>query len=311
MKWWTWRIAILLLLAILPQILDNYYVNLMTKMLIFAIFAMSLDLVIGYMGLPSLGHAAFFGVAAYTIGIFSIKVLPIFWLNLVLSIAMAGFVAAVYGLLALRTREAYFFMITLALAEVLWAIAFSWRSFTKGDDGIPGISRPDLSFIHWPLTNVNNYFYFVLLFFVVASILLYIIVNSPFGHVILGIRESELRMRALGYNAWLYKYILFIVAGLFAGLAGTLSVYFNGFVSPSDLGIDVSAEGLLMVLLGGPGTLFGPALGAGIIVFMKNVISTYTTRWVLVLGVIYVLVVMFAPKGVLGLMSRMKSKKKI
>src|SRR4030067_3582284 len=139
MKWLIAAFAILLVLCILPQAVGNYYVNLLTNMLIFAIFSMSLDLLVGYLHLPSLGHAAFFGVAAYTIGIFSTKVLTNFWLNFSLAIMMAGAVAALFGFLVLRTRAGYFFMITLALAEVLWGIAFRWRSFTGGDDGIPNI----------------------------------------------------------------------------------------------------------------------------------------------------------------------------
>lgn len=311
MKGWIGSIGILLLLAILPQVVGIYYVNLLTKTLIFAIFAMSLDLLIGYMDLPSLGHAAFFGLAAYTIGILSKNALGSFCLNFTLGIAIAGSAATVFGLLTLRTRGAYFFMITLALAEVLSGVAFSWRSFTGGDDGIPGISRPDLGFIPWSLGNAINYFYFVLFFFVVVYILMHLIMHSPFGLTILGIRENELRMRVLGYNTWFHKYICFIISGLFAGLAGVLSLYFNGFVSPADLGVAVSAEGLLMVLLGGPGTLLGPVIGAGCIVFLKNILSTHTARWLLLLGLTYLLVVMFTPQGILGLMRRIRQEMQI
>lgn len=309
MKRWIGIVSIILLLGgILPQVLSPYYIILLTEILIFAIFAMSLDLLVGYVHLPSLGHAAFFGVASYTIGIFSTKVQNIFWVNFSLAIATATAVAAVFGLLALRTRGAYFFMITLALSQVLWGIAFKWRFFTGGDDGIPGISRPDLGFIALPLQDATNYFYFVLFFFLVAFILMQIIVRSPFGHVIFGIRESELRMRALGFNTWLYKYVFFIIAGLFAGLAGALSVYFHGFVSPAVLSIGMSAECLLMVILGGAGTLLGPVIGAGSIVLMGNIISTYTERWHLFLGVIYLLVVMVTPQGILGFIKKMKLK---
>ncbi len=294
-------LIILLILAVLPKVLGTYYVTLVTQMLISAIFAISLDLLIGYLDLPSLGHAAFFGVAAYTMGILFKKGVNHFWLNFPLGIAVAVAVAALFGLLVLRTRGAYFFMITVALAEVLWGIAFSWRFMTGGDDGIPGISRPSLGFIPFSLGGVTNYYYFVLFFFLVSFLFIYIIVHSPFGHVIVGIRENELRMRALGYNTWPYKYICFILSGLFAGVAGGLSVYFKGFVSPSDLAVTLSAEGLLMVLLGGAGTLFGPVIGAGCIIFLEHFISAYTERWLLLLGIIYILVVMFAPQGILGL----------
>jgi branched-chain amino acid transport system permease protein len=304
-------IAVLLALVILPQMVGKYYVNLLTNMLIFAIFSMSLDLLVGYLHLPSLGHAAFFGVAAYTIGIFSTKVLNSFWINFPLAIMMAGAVAAIFGLLALRTRAGYFFMITLALSEVLWGIAFRWRSFTRGDDGIPSISRPDLGFIPWSLWDATNYFYFVLFFFVVAFILMYIIVKSPFGRIILGIRENELRMRALGFNTWFYKYICFIIAALFAGLSGVLSVYLNGFVSPAALSVHMSAEALLPVLLGGAGTLFGPAIGAGTVVLLDNIVSSYTERRLLFLGIMYLIVVMFTPQGILGLINKMRLKRRV
>jgi branched-chain amino acid transport system permease protein len=301
--------AILVALGILPQVVGSYYVNLLTNMLIFAIFSMSLDLLVGYLHLPSLGHAAFFGVAAYTIGIFSTKVLSDFWLNFPLAIVMAGAAAAIFGLLVLRTRAGYFFMITLALTEVLWGIAFRWRSFTGGDDGIPNILRPDLGFIPWSMGDAINYFYFVLFFFVIAFVLMYIIVTSPFGRIILGIRESELRMRALGFNTWFYKYVCFIIAGLFAGLAGVLSVYLNRFVSPAALSVTLSAEALLPVLLGGAGTLIGPAIGAGTVVFLENMVSSYTERRLLFLGIMYLIVVMFTPQGILGLINKIRFKR--
>ncbi len=308
MNRWMGISVILLLLGILPQVLGDYYVILLTKILIFAIFAMSLDLIQGYIGLPSLGHAAFFGVGAYTIGIFSTRVLNNFWLNLPLAIAAAAMVAALFGLLVLRTRAAYFFLITAALSEVLYGIACTWRFFTGGHDGIPGIARPDIGFVPWSLLSAANYFYFVLFFFIVAFILMYVIVRSPFGHIIVSIRENELRMRALGYHTWLYKYVSFIIAGLFAGLSGGLLVYLNGFVSPDVLRISLSAEALLMVLLGGAGTLIGPVIGAASVVLLENILSSYMERYLLILGMIYVFVVMFTPQGILGLINKMRLK---
>jgi branched-chain amino acid transport system permease protein len=278
--------------------------------LIFAIFAVSFDLIFGYLRLASLGHAAFFGVAAYCVGIFSKQVSGSVLLNFLIAFGMVVFVAAIFGLLSLRTREAYFFMITLALAQMVWAIAFKWRSFTGGDDGISGILRPEISLIHWSLANPTGYFYFVLLFFVVTFILMTIMVYSPFGRIIVGIRENELRMRALGYNTVLYKYIWFIISGIFAGVAGILSAYFSGFVNPAALSVHMSAEGLIMVILGGPATLVGPAIGAVIIVFLQHTISAWTERWLFFLGIIYVLVVLFMPQGILGLIKRILSREK-
>jgi branched-chain amino acid transport system permease protein len=309
MKRWVEIAVILLLLGILPQVLGDYYVILLTKILIFGIFAMSLDLIQGYIGLPSLGHAAFFGVGAYTIGIFSTKVLNSFWINFPLAIVLSGIVAALFGLLVLRTRAGYFFLITAALSEVLYGIACTWRFFTGGHDGMPGIARPHIGFLPWSLLSTPNYFYFVLFFFIVAFVVMYVVVRSPFGHIIVSIRENELRMRALGYHTWMYKYITFIISGLFAGLSGGLLVYLNRFVSPDVLRISLSAEALLMVLLGGSGTLIGPVIGAASVVLLENIASSYTERWVLILGVIYVLVVMFTPRGILGLINKMRVKR--
>lgn len=309
MKRWIGIIILILLFGVLPQVLSRYYVILLTKVLIFAIFAMSLDLLVGYLKLPSLGHGAFFGIASYFIGVFSTRVANSFWLNFPLAIGMAVVVAALFGLLVLRTRGAYFFMISLALSQMLWGIAFSWRFLTRGDDGIPGIIRPEIAFLPWSLQEPICYLYFVLFFFIIAFILMYILVHSPFGHTILAIRESELRMRTLGYNTWLHKYVWFMISGLFAGLAGALFVYLNGFVSPTSLSVAMSADALLMVLLGGAGTLIGPVIGAGSLVLLENIVSAYTERWLLVLGIIFVLVRMTTPYGILGLLGRSEFKR--
>jgi branched-chain amino acid transport system permease protein len=287
----------------LPAVLSSYQVGLATKMLIFALFAMSLDLLVGYAGLPSLGHAAYFGVGSYTVSLLALRVADNFWIDFPAGLVMATAVSALFGLLALRTHAAYFLMITLALGQVLWGIAFGWRSFTGGDDGLPGVPRPDLG-LPWSLSNGVAFYYFVFIFFFLAAALLWIIVRSPFGHALVGIRQSEVRMEVLGYNVWLYKYCAFVLSGFFAGLAGNLFAYYNGFVSPTYLGVIFSASALLMVILGGAGTLLGPALGAAIIVYLENVISAYTHRWLLVLGIVYVLVTLCAPDGIVGLVQR-------
>ncbi len=292
--------AALAVLIALPAVLSSYQLSLVTKMLIFGIFAMSLDLLLGYAGLPSLGHAAYFGVAAYTVGLLALRVANNFWLDFPAGLLMAAGVSALFGLFALRTRGSYFLMITLALGQVLWGIAFGWRSLTGGDDGLPSVPRPNMP-LPWALTDGIPYYYFVLIFFGLAVGALALIVSSPFGKALVGIRESERRMEVLGYDVWRHKYVAFILAGLFAGLAGNLFVYFNGFVSPSYLNILFSASALLMVILGGSGTLLGPAIGAAVIVGLENFISGYMERWVLVLGVIYVLVTLFAPSGLVGL----------
>ena len=291
----------LAILAVLPQFLSSYYVGLMALVLIFALFALSLDLLLGHGGLPSLGHAASFGTAAYVAGFLALKLASTnFLLNFAIAISAGAAIAAVFGLLALRTRGVYFLMITLALSQVLWALAWKWKSATGGDDGMPGVPRPNLGFLPWDLAHVNSYFYFTLVIFVIACILMYLLIRSPFGHSLRGIRESESRMMALGYNVWAYQYAAFILAGAFAGLAGILFVYYNNMVSPHELHLVTSAKVLLMVILGGTGTFLGPILGAALIVLLENTVSGFTERWTLVLGIIYVLVIMLAPKGLLG-----------
>ena len=291
----------LIVLAVVGRLVPTYYTGLMTEALILGIFAVSLNLLLGQTGLPSLGHSAYFGVAGYTMAILSLRLAQSAWVSASAGIVVSVIIAALYGLLALRTSGVYFMMITLALAQVLWGIAYGWRSMTGGDDGLPGIGRPDLgALVPWSLQSPANFFTAVLIVFVVVMTALSLVVHSPFGYALRGIRESEARMDCLGYHVWLHKYVAMLIAGGGAGIAGILFVYYHGFVSPAELSLVLSAEGLLMVILGGAGTLFGPALGAVVVVFLRNLVSGYTERWLLVLGLIYLLVVLCAPNGIAG-----------
>jgi len=291
------------LAAAIAPTLSAYPLTLLTQAAIVAILAMSLDVLLGYTGLPSLGHAAYFGVAAYAVGILSTDYRRGFLVCLVAGVVLAALTAALFGLLAIRASGTYFLMITLALGMVVWGLAFRWVSMTKGDNGIAGVPRPELG-LPWSLGAPLPFFYFALAAALVAWALLGLLVRSPFGLSLLGIRESESRMRALGYNVWLHKYLAFVISGTFAGFAGVFWAYYNGFVSPVDVQLVTSVETLLMVALGGPGTLAGPALGAAVIVFLKNFVSVYTKRWLLILGAVYIGVILFAPRGVLGAFRR-------
>jgi branched-chain amino acid transport system permease protein len=290
---------ILLLLISVPPFLSPYLLTLLTQALIYAILAMSLDLLLGYTGLASLGHAAYLGIGAYSVGVLTTQHGANFWVALATGIALAMVVAATFGLVALRATGVYFLMITLALGMVVWGLAHRWVSMTQGDNGIPGIPRPVLG-LPWSLARSMPFYYFVLAGFLLAFWLLGVIVSSPFGQSLVGIRESESRMRTLGYHVWLHKYIGFIIAGTFGGFAGVLWAYYNGFVSPGDVELATSVEVLLMVALGGRGTLLGPAVGAGVIVLLKNFVSVYTHRWLLILGAVYVLTIIYAPEGIVG-----------
>jgi branched-chain amino acid transport system permease protein len=291
------------LAALVAPLLSAYPLTLLTQAAIIAVLAMSLDVLLGYTGLPSLGHAAYFGVAAYTVGILTTEHQLGFLACLLAGVALAALTAAIFGLLAIRASGTYFLMITLALGMVVWGLAFRWVSMTKGDNGIAGVPRPELG-LPWSLGQPLPFFYFALVAAVLAWAVLGLLVRSPFGMSLQGIRESESRMRALGYNVWLHKYLAFVIAGTFAGFAGVLWAYYNGFVSPVDVQLVTSVETLLMVALGGPGTLAGPALGATLIVFLKNFVSVYTKRWLLILGAVYIGVILFAPQGVLGAVKR-------
>lgn len=286
-------------LLIVPRFVPVYFTHLLILALVYGIMAMSLDLLMGYTGLTSFGHAAYFGAAAYALGILSVRYHAHFAVAMLGGIVVAFLMAVIFGLLAMRATGVYFLIITLALGMGTWGLAYRWVSMTGGDNGLPGIQPPDLG-LPWPMIDPRNLYYFILTFFALATFFLHRLVHSPFGLSLRGIRASEGRMLVLGYNTWLHKYATFIIAGTFSGLGGVLYALYNGFVSPADVHLTASAEGVLMVLLGGSGTLLGPVVGAGLVVFLRNLVSAYTQRWLLILGAVYVLTVMFAPRGVLG-----------
>src|SRR4029077_20529227 len=300
---------IFLLLLISPPLLSSFLLTLLTQALIYAILAMSLDIILGYTGLASLGHAAYFGLGAYSVGILTTRYGAGFAVALPVGVLVAVLVAAIFGLVALRATGVYFLMITLALGMVVWGLAHRWVTMTQGDNGISAIPRPDLG-LPWSLAHSIPFYYFALAGFLISFWILLVIVRSPFGRTLVGIRESESRMRTLGYHVWLHKYIGFVIAGGFGGFAGVLWAYYKGFVSPTDLQLATSVEVLLMVALGGRGTLLGPALGAGIIALLKNLVSVYTHRWLLILGAVYILTIVYAPEGILGAIKRRPKKVK-
>ncbi len=293
-------IVVAALLLGLPPFLSGFTLSLLTQALVWAMLAMSLDILLGYTGLASLGHAAYLALGAYSVGILATRYGANFWVTLVVGVGLAALGAAIFGLVALRATGVYFLMITLALGMVVWGLAHRWVSMTQGDNGIASVPRP--RGLSWVLTAAQPFYYFVLAAFVLAFLVLWTVVHSPFGKTLVGIRESESRMRTLGYNVWLHKYVGFVIAGAGGGFAGVLWAYYNGFVSPADAELATSVEILLMVALGGRGTLFGPALGAFVIVLLKNLVSVYTHRWLLILGAVYIGTIVYAPEGIVGLL---------
>lgn len=303
----SWRVWLLflapyigsgLILLVLPSFLSPYYLSMLTKVLIFAIFAMSLDIILGYTGLLSLGHAAFLGVAGYTAGILMVRYdIESFWLVIPLGILAAGIVAAIIGYMALRVSGVYFLLVTLAFGQLLSVVAIKWRTMTGGTDGLVGITYPHLGLPGFTWTD-SSFYYLVFLAFVICFFLLYRITNSSFGQALVGIRENEPRMQCLGYNTWAHKYVAFIIAGLFAGVAGVLFASLYGIMVPGHLGLMSSAWVMLMVIIGGAGTLFGPAIGAGLMVLLEHFASIYSPeRWPLILGGVFVICVLFMRGG--------------
>lgn len=303
------RNALLILLAVAAAAAvvlgPTYYVHLVVLGLIYALLALSLNLLMGYTGLTSFGHAAFFGTAAYAAGYLAVRLGAGFWEAAVIGVAAGTLLGAVYGLLVSSSRGVYFLLITLALGQVTWGLALRWVSVTGGDNGLPGIVRPALAVV-WPLSDVRGYYLFTLIVVGLCIVLLGLIVSSPFGYVLRGIRESESRMRSLGYPVWGYTYVAFVVAALFASIAGVLYVFYNGFVSHQNLQIAVSAQIALMVIIGGAGTMWGSAAGAFLLVFLQNLLSSYTQRWMSVLGILYIVVVLYQPAGLAGLVDTLR-----
>jgi branched-chain amino acid transport system permease protein len=299
-----WRLPLLVVVAIVlvtgPLFLSSYWIGLLTQVAILAILAMSLDVLLGYTGLPSLGHAAFFGVAAYAVAVLSTTYRADFWVCIVAAILIGTAVAAAFGLIVSHVRDVYFLMITLALGMVLWGLSYRWIPVTGGDNGISGI--PNL-LVHAgiPLPGAGAFYYVTLFVLLASAALMALLVRSPFGLSLRGIRENEGRMKSLGFNTWLHCYLSFVIAGAFASVAGVMWAYYNGFVSPTYLDLTASSELFLMVTLGGPATLVGPVFGAGIIVLLKNVMSAYTARWLLILGIVYIVAILVAPKGLWNL----------
>lgn len=280
---------------------------LVIQALIFGILAMSVDLLLGFTGLPSLGQAAYLGMGAYLTAIladrFEFGLGCDFAVVMVLGMLVGAATAAVFGLFAIRATGVYFLIITLALGMMVWGLALRWNSLTNGDNGINLLYRPVCGV---DLSEGLSFFYLSLTVFSASLAALYVLVQSPFGRSLEGIRESEARMRMLGYNTWLHKYLAFVISGAFGGLAGVLWTHLNGIVSPEDVVLTTSVDALLMAVLGGAGTLVGPALGAGVVVLLREYLSTLVEWWQYVLGGVYILTILYLPDGLMGLPARIR-----
>ena len=297
----------LLALLLFPVIGDKFYLQLLSKIMLMAIFAMSLDLLVGFTGLVSLGHAAFFGLGAYALWFMSPKYAAAsLYLSLPFAIGVTALAALIIGLLVLRSSGVYFIMVTLAFAQMFYyyALGAKWMG---GSDGAYIYVRPDTSLAGWAPADLGNhvhFYYAALLLMVCVYLLLRMIAASPFGRVIAAIRSNEGRTQALGFPVFRYKLASFVIAGALAGLAGYFDAAQFGFVSPDLFGWRLSGAVLMMVILGGMGSLHGPILGAFALVLIEDYLSGATKHWLLPMGLFIILAVLLLPKGIEGLLAR-------
>ena len=293
---WIAAAPLAALLVLLPFFAGDFYVNLASQILIAAIFALSLNLLVGFGGMTSLGHASYLGVAAYISALLTSRYGFGHGPAAIISIAGTTAMAAFFGVIALRATGLGFLMITLALSQVLWGLAYRMSGVTNGDNGIAGLTRPMPFGIS--LDSAASFYWFALIVASFAFLMMAIFVSSSFGSSLKGVRDQPRRMAALGFNPWMIRWITFIYAGFWGGVSGLLYVYYNKYIHPTSLSTTSSAEALLGVIAGGSGTLGGPAVGAALVLLLKNYASAYIERWNMLLGLVFLFIVLVMPTGI-------------
>jgi branched-chain amino acid transport system permease protein len=305
LKTWVPAVVVVLLLLALPSFVPSYIQSLVTKMMIFALFGVSMNILWGYGGIPTFGHAAYFGFGGYCCGILIVHGgISNFWFNLLLAFLLTALLAAGLGIPAFRVygvgasdNPIYFLLVTLAFGELLVRVAITARGLTGGSTGLAGIPYPDLGI---PGITIDSFSFYFLVLFVVAVCLLLIhrLVNSHYGYALRGIHDNERRMQALGYNTWLYKYTSYIIAGAFGGVAGVLFAYFGGVMVPGNMGMAMTDIVFLIVILGSASVYFGPVVGSILVVGAEYLASVYVPdRWPLIIATIIVFTIMVIPQG--------------
>lgn len=294
-----------LLLCVLPWVADEYWVSLLTQMFIFGLLALAADLLLGHAGLFSLCHAAFFSVAAYTSAILQVR----YGFGTLSAMAAGMTVGTCLGLLfglAVRTRGVYFILVTLAMGYVIWGVGYRWSALTGGDSGITNVPAPSIGGLS---IQTGREMYYAILLVVAGVLAVYArLVASPFGLALRGIKSGEPRMRSLGFSPARHLYAAFVLSSWLASLAGVLYVGFNKFVNPVSASLHVNVESVLMAIVGGSGTLLGPFLGAGLILGLRNWVSTFFELHLAVMGLVFIAVVIWVPGGVMGLIRRLSAK---
>ena len=283
-------------LLVLPFAMGEYYINLTSQIFIFAIFVSSINLLLGYGGLPTLGHASYLGVSAYVCALLYLKAGASHFVAALLALLGTTLMAAFFGLIALRATGLGFLMLTLALSQVLWGTAYRWVAMTDGDNGVRGLTRPAPFGLN--LDNATAFYFGTLAVAVAAVWLMARFVGSPLGAALRGTRDQPRRMAALGHHVWRVRWVAFIYSGFWGAVAGLLYVYYHKYIHPVSLSLTNSAEGLLAVIAGGSGTLGGPLVGAAIVMLLKNYVSGYVERWNMLMGIVFVVIVVFMPEGV-------------
>ena len=295
---------VVLVFAGLPWALARYQLSILTDLMIYGLFALSLDLIMGYTGMVSFGHAAYFGLGAYTSALLLLDSAVPVPVAMVAGALVAALIAWPVGYLSTRATGIYFAMLTLAFAQLLYTVAYKWRSLTGGSDGITGVPKTAL----WPsgpsLATPRAYYWLVLGTFVIAFLICRAVVRSPFGRALVAIRENERKFLTLGRDPRGFKLCVFVISAAFAGLAGSLFAPFRGFASPEVMFWVLSGQVLMMVIVGGIGTLIGPAIGAGVFILIQEILSSYTEHWMIFTGAIFVVMVIFLPGGIVGTLRR-------
>ncbi len=285
-----------------PLYLGPFWLSLLMQILIFGLLALSVELLLGHIGLFSVCQAAFFAVSAYTVAILQVKYGQPTIVAVPAGMGAAIILSLIYGI-AVRTSGVYFILVTIALGHVFWGISWTWVSFTNGEGGITNVPAPAVGSL--VITSHSSYYYIVLAVVALCVLGYRTLTRSPFGLTLRGIRESESRMRGLGYNIAAHKYTAFVLAGTLSGVAGLLYVYFNRFVSPANAEFFLSIEVALMVLVGGTGTILGPFIGSAIMLGLRNYVSAYIDQWMIVMGLIFIVTMLWTPDGVLGVIRRL------
>lgn len=299
---WTIILAALAVAAVVPLVTGEFWTGLILQALIFGLLALSVDLLLGHAGLFSLCHASFFAVAAYTVAILEVRHGVPTLAAVPAGILASALLAALFGL-SVRTRGVYFILITIALGYVVWGVAYRWSAFTGGDNGITNVPLPAVG--DWRIESLQQYYYLALAVIALCTAGYALLVASPFGLALRGIKGSESRMRSLGYAPARHLYAAFVISGTLAGIAGVLYVHYNRFVNPVSASFQISVEAALMVILGGTGTILGPFLGSAIILALRNWVSSFLEHYNTVLGIVFIATVLWAPHGVVGLVQRL------